>query len=44
MDLTPTKEMAAEFIGAFMLVFAGCGAIMIDVLTGAFVYRAICRR
>ncbi len=34
MDLTPTKEMAAEFIGTFMLVFAGCGAIMVDVLTG----------
>ncbi len=34
MNLTPTKEMAAEFIGTFMLVFAGCGAIMIDALTG----------
>ena len=34
MDLTPTREMAAEFIGTFMLVFAGCAAIMIDVLTG----------
>ncbi len=34
MNLMPTKEMAAEFIGVFMMVFAGCGAIMIDVLTG----------
>lgn len=34
MNLTLTKEMAAEFIGVFMLVFAGCGAIMIDALTG----------
>ncbi len=29
------KALAAEFAGAFALVFIGCGAIMVDSLTGA---------
>ena len=28
------KALAAEFIGTFALVFAGCGAIMVDASTG----------
>ena len=29
------RKTAAEFIGTFALVFAGCGAIMVDATTGA---------
>ena len=29
------RPLAAEFIGTFALVFAGCGAIMVDATTGA---------
>jgi len=29
------RLLAAEFIGTFALVFAGCGAIMVDAKTGA---------
>jgi glycerol uptake facilitator-like aquaporin len=29
------RLLAAEFVGTFALVFAGCGAIMVDAKTGA---------
>ena len=29
------RKLAAEFVGTFALVFAGCGAIMVDAKTGA---------
>jgi MIP family channel proteins len=29
------RALAAEFVGTFALVFAGCGAIMVDAKTGA---------
>ncbi len=29
------KRLVAEFIGTFILVFAGCGAIVVDALTGS---------
>jgi glycerol uptake facilitator-like aquaporin len=29
------RLLAAEFVGTFALVFAGCGAIMVDAQTGA---------
>jgi MIP family channel proteins len=29
------RPMAAEFVGTFALVFAGCGAVMVDAKTGA---------
>lgn len=29
------KKLVSEFIGTFILVFAGCGAIVVDSLTGA---------
>ncbi len=29
------KKLVAEFIGTFILVFAGCGAIIVDTLTGS---------
>jgi len=31
----PLRRLAAEFVGTFALVFAGCGAIMVDAKTGA---------
>ena len=34
-DWAPTRLLAAEFIGTFTLVFAGCGAIMVDAKTHA---------
>ncbi len=35
--MTPgsVRALAAEFAGAFALVFVGCGAIMVDALTGS---------
>ena len=35
MSRTLARLLAAEFIGTFALVFAGCGAIMVDAKTGA---------
>jgi glycerol uptake facilitator-like aquaporin len=35
--------LAAEFVGTFALVFAGCGAIMVDAKTGALAAAAILR-
>jgi glycerol uptake facilitator-like aquaporin len=32
--LTLARLLAAEFIGTFALVFAGCGAIMVDAKSG----------
>ena len=29
------KKLVSEFIGTFILVFAGCGAIVVETLTGA---------
>ncbi|SFV68081.1 Aquaporin Z [hydrothermal vent metagenome] len=29
------KAYWAEFVGTYMLVFAGCGAIVVEALTGA---------
>jgi aquaporin NIP len=34
-DAEPVRPLAAEFVGTFALVFAGCGAIMVDADTGA---------
>jgi MIP family channel proteins len=34
-DRALARALAAEFIGTFALVFAGCGAIMVDAKTGA---------
>src|SRR5436190_3502978 len=34
-DRALARLLAAEFIGTFALVFAGCGAIMVDAKTGA---------
>src|SRR5262249_51287062 len=34
-DRTLARRLAAEFVGTFALVFAGCGAIMVDAKTGA---------
>src|SRR5262249_27151124 len=34
-DRTLARHLAAEFVGTFALVFAGCGAIMVDAKTGA---------
>lgn len=31
---TIAQEMTAEFFGTFILVFAGCGALMVDSITG----------
>jgi glycerol uptake facilitator-like aquaporin len=33
--LTTARRLTAEFVGTFALVFAGCGAIMVDAKTGA---------
>jgi aquaporin NIP len=35
LDRTLARSLAAEFIGTFALVFAGCGAIMVNAKTGA---------
>ena len=35
------RLLAAEFIGTFALVFAGCGAIMVDAKTGALGHLGI---
>ena len=34
-DRALARLLAAEFVGTFALVFAGCGAIMVDAKTGA---------
>ena len=34
-DWAPARLLAAEFVGTFTLVFAGCGAIMVDTKTHA---------
>jgi len=34
MMISQNRKLAAEFIGTFMLVFAGCGAVVVDTLTG----------
>ncbi len=34
-DRVLARRLAAEFVGTFALVFAGCGAIMVDAKTGA---------
>jgi aquaporin NIP len=34
-DRTLARLLAAELVGAFALVFAGCGAIMVDAKTHA---------
>jgi hypothetical protein len=33
------RLLAAEFVGTFALVFAGCGAIMVDAKTDALGHR-----
>ena len=33
-DRVLARRLAAEFVGTFALVFAGCGAIMVDAKTG----------
>jgi MIP family channel proteins len=33
--VTTARRLTAEFVGTFALVFAGCGAIMVDAKTGA---------
>jgi aquaporin NIP len=35
MDIRLARSLVAEVIGTFALVFAGCGAIMVDAKTGA---------
>ncbi len=35
MNVRLARSLLAEFIGTFALVFAGCGAIMVDAKTGA---------
>ena len=35
MDARVARSLLAELIGTFALVFAGCGAIMVDAKTGA---------
>jgi MIP family channel proteins len=35
------RRLAAEFIGTFALVFAGCGAIMVDARTGALGHAGV---
>ena len=35
MDLRPARSLLAEVVGTFALVFAGCGAIMVDAKTHA---------
>ena len=31
----PARRLTAEFVGTFALVFAGCGAVMVDEKTHA---------
>jgi aquaporin Z len=35
MDKTLLKAVMAEFLGTYVLLFAGCGAIVVDAMTGA---------
>jgi len=35
------KELVSEFIGTFILVFAGCGAIVVETLTGALGHAGV---
>jgi MIP family channel proteins len=35
LETSPARRLLAEFVGTFALVFAGCGAIMVDAKTGA---------
>jgi MIP family channel proteins len=35
LELALARSLVAEFVGTFALVFAGCGAIMVDAETGA---------
>lgn len=35
------KKIVSEFIGTFILVFAGCGAIVVETLTGALGHTGI---
>ncbi len=35
------KKLVSEFIGTFILVFAGCGAIVVETLTGALGHAGI---
>ena len=35
LDRALARRLAAEFVGTFALVFAGCGAIMVDAKTQA---------
>lgn len=41
MDVALARATAAEAIGAFALVFVGCGAIMVDAKTGALGHLAV---
>lgn len=34
-EMTIDKKLVSEFVGTFILVFAGCGAIVVESLTGA---------
>src|SRR5206468_11038493 len=34
-DLALARQLGAELVGTFALVFAGCGAVMVDAKTGA---------
>jgi aquaporin NIP len=33
--LTTARRLTAELVGTFALVFAGCGAVMVEARTGA---------
>ena len=35
------KELVSEFIGTFILVFAGCGAIVVETFTGALGHAGV---
>src|SRR6202035_3689690 len=34
-EAAPARSLVAEFVGTFTLVFAGCGAVMVDAKTHA---------